>query len=147
MTINEAILELRRRNEPVPMPARLPTEDEVNAAEAELGVTFHPDYRQFLLTTGDVNYSVLEPATITVPAAHNDLLRITQQAREQMQLPTDMVPICEDNADYYCITRDGRVILWSHDIQAPSGTEWQDLASWIEQVWMFDYDEASGDDE
>jgi SMI1-KNR4 cell-wall len=142
MTLDEAITELRRRNVQVPKPPRLPTEDEVKAAEARLGVTFHPHYRQFLLAASDISYNVLEPATITVPDAHNDLLRIARRARETWQVPAELVPICEDNADYYCMTRDGRVIFWSHDMRAPTGEEWPDLATWIEQVWMFDYDSA-----
>jgi hypothetical protein len=140
MTLDEAIAELRRRNEPVPKPRRLPTNDEVDAAEAELGVTFHPDYRRFLLEASDINCNILEPATITAPVAHTDLFRITQRARGMWKVPEDLVPICEDNADLYCLTRDGSVIFWSHDIRAPSGAKWPNLADWIEQVWMFDPD-------
>jgi hypothetical protein len=142
VTLDEVIAELRRRNEPVPRPAPLPTEDEVEAAEARLGVRFHPDYRRFLLQASDINYNVLEPATITRPGAHNDLFRIAQRARGTWRVPRDLVPICEDNADLYCLTPDGRVIFWSHDMRAPNGEEWPDLAAWIEQVWMYDYDSA-----
>jgi len=140
VTLDEAIAELRRRNEAVPKPPRLPTLDEVKAAEAKLGVAFHPDYIRFLLEASDVNYNVLEPATITIPGAHTDLFRITKRAREVWQVPTVLVPICEDNADCYCLTPEGRVIFWAHDIRAPSGAKWPDLATWIEEVWMFNYD-------
>jgi hypothetical protein len=142
MTLDEAIAELHRRHEPVPIPTRLPTEDEVNAAERALGVSFHPDYRRFLMKAGDVNYGLLEPATITKPHAHTDLLRVAQRARESWSVPLHLVPICADNADYFCMTPAGSVIHWSHDIQAPSGEEWPDLASWIEQVWMADEDDG-----
>jgi hypothetical protein len=114
--------------------------DEVNAAEDELGVRFHSDYRKFLREASDVSYNVLEPATITLPDAHTDLFRIAERARSVWKVPSDLVPICENNADYYCMAADGRVILWSHDMQAPNGEEWPDLAAWIEQVWMYDYD-------
>jgi hypothetical protein len=79
-------------------------------------------------------------ATITLPEAHTDLFRMTERARNTWNVPSELVPICEDNADYYCMTPDGRVIFWSHEMQAPSGVEWSDLASWIEEVWMYDYD-------
>src|SRR5437763_993007 len=49
MSIDEAIAALRERNEEVPKPMRLPAAAEVDAAEKELGVTFHPDYRRYLL--------------------------------------------------------------------------------------------------
>ena len=100
----------------------------------------HPDYRRFLLEAGDISYNVLEPATITLPEAHTDLLGIVKRARSTWKVPSELVPICEDNADYYCMTPDGRVIFWSHDMQAPTGEEWPDLAAWIEQVWMYDYE-------
>ncbi len=69
-----------------------------------------------------------------------DLCRIAQRARGTWRVPVHFVPICEDNADYYCLTPDGRVIFWSHDMHAPSGEEWPDLVGWIELVWMYDYD-------
>jgi hypothetical protein len=54
MNITDAIARLRELNEDVPRPMRLPTPDEVAAAERQLGMTFHPDYRRFLLEAGDV---------------------------------------------------------------------------------------------
>lgn len=53
-----------------------------------------------------------------------------------MTNPNELVPICHDNADYYCMTPDGRMIFWSHDVQGPNGEEWPTLAAWIEAVWM-----------
>jgi hypothetical protein len=140
VTLDEALSELRRRNEPVPKPLRLPSEDEVSVAEGKLGVRFHPDYRRFLLEASDINYNVLEPATITAPDSHTDLFRIAERARGWWKVPKELVPICHDNADFYCMAPDGRVIFWSHDIQGPNGEEWSNLAAWIEQVWMHDYD-------
>lgn len=141
MTLDEALAELRRRHEPPPRPRRLPTKDEVDAAERALGVRFHKDYRRFLLEASDVDYGIIEPATITEEESHTDLFSIAQRARDTWNVPTELVPICEDNADLYCLTPDGRVIFWSHDDQAPTGEEWPDLAAWIEEVWMVNYDD------
>ena len=55
------------------------------------------------------------------------------------------MPICEGNADYDCLTPEGRVICWSHDMQASIGEERPDLAAWIEQVWIHDYAAAEPD--
>ncbi len=44
-------------------------------------------------------------------------------------VPKEFLPFCEDNGDYYCLTRDSRVVLWSHD-GLFSGS-WLDLAHWI----------------
>ena len=88
----------------------------------------------------DVDFNVLQPATITEAGSSTDILRIAKRAREVWQVPPELVPICMDNADFCCMTPDGRVIFRSHDSQAPNGEEWPDLATWIEQVRMFEYD-------
>jgi hypothetical protein len=46
MNLKEAIAELRARNVKVPRPPRLPTPEEVDAAEHRLGITFPVEYRQ-----------------------------------------------------------------------------------------------------
>jgi hypothetical protein len=142
MTLDDAFAELRSRNEPVPTPAQLPTVDEVDECERELGVLFHPDYRRFLLEVSDVSFNVLEPSTITPQTAHTDVRRIAARARGRWGVPHDVVPICHDNADYYCMRSDGSVFFWSHDMGRPNGEEWIDLAAWIEEVWMFDFEGA-----
>ena len=134
ITLAEAIHQLRELNEPVPKPMRLPSAAAVAAAESELGVTFHPDYRRFLLEASDVVYGALEPATIGRKRAHTDLVRMAHDAWTLMELPRELLPICEDNGDYYCMNARGEVVYWSHD---GSGDErWPDLAAWIQQVWI-----------
>lgn len=136
MTIDQAIAKLRALNEPVPTPPRLPTEQEIADAEQTLKAKFPPDYRKFLAEASDVTYGVLEPGTLTVPDAHNDLITIAVEAWEDMELPRKYLPICEDNGDYYCIQKNGKVVFWSHDDQELTGEEWPDLASWIDEVWI-----------
>ena len=137
MTLTDALAALRMRSEPVPMPLRLPTLAEVDAAEVELGVHFHSDYRRFLLEAGDVVFGTLEPAQVTPDAERLSLVDMTHDAREFMDLPKRLFPICEDNGDYYCMRASGKsseVIYWSHD--GASDERWDDLAAWIEMVWI-----------
>jgi hypothetical protein len=59
---------------------------------------------------------------------------MAHDAWTQMELPRELLPICEDNGDYYCMNERGEVVYWSH---AGSGDErWPDLATWIQQVWI-----------
>ena len=137
MNLTEELVALRERNDSVPVPPRLPTVAEVDAAERELGVHFHPDYRRFLLEAGDVVFGTLEPAQVTPDAERLSLAAITEEAREAMDLPARLLPICEDNGDYYCMRANGRsseVIFWSHD--GATDERWDDLATWIEEVWI-----------
>ena len=133
MTLNQAISKLRELNETVPKPMRLPTEQEVADVEQELGIKFHPDYRQYLLSASDVVYGATEPATITDPDSHTHLPTICEEAWE-LDVPKKLLPICEDNGDYYCMNRKGEIVFFSQD--GASDEKWKDLATWIEEVWI-----------
>jgi hypothetical protein len=134
MNIDQAIRKLRELNEPVPKPMRLPSEGEITHAEKQLGLTFHPDYRKYLFQASDVVYGTKEPCTITPGGGHTDLIDVTQAARVEMGLPRNIVPICEDNGDYFCMNEAGEVVFWSHN--GVTDEKWPDLATWIEIVWI-----------
>ncbi|MDR9437192.1 MAG: SMI1/KNR4 family protein [Thiohalophilus sp.] len=131
-TINETITKLSSLNEPVPMPLLLPDETEIESAENELGVNFHPDYRKYLEEASNVIYGVLEQATIPTNSDNTYIVLLAKAAWE-MSIPGHLIPIAEDNGDYYCMDESGQVLFWSHD--GSSDEKWPDLANWIEQVW------------
>jgi hypothetical protein len=149
MTLDQAIHKLRELNEPVPKPTRLPAESEVAQVERDLGVKFHPDYRRFLLESSDVVFGNMEPATITDADSHTHLPAICESAWDEMEVPRKLLPICEDNGDYYCMNARGQVVFWSAD--GATDEKWPDLATWIEQVWIAESgdegDEGDEDDE
>jgi SMI1-KNR4 cell-wall len=140
MELREVIAQLRSLNEPVPIPARLPTEAEVAAAEQRLGVRFPTDYRHFLLHASDVTFGALEPAMVTPDVGHLDLIQIATAAWKA-GAPKESLPFCESNGDYYCLKADGRIVFWSHD--GVTDESWPDLAQWIRRVWI----EEEEDDE
>ena len=133
MSLITAIETLRGLNIPVPQPLRLPTEAEVTSAEQALGIHFLPDYRYYLLHGSDVVYGTLEPAVVTPDAGHLNLLEMVRDARDS-GLDSDLLPFCESNGDFYCLTPDARVVYWSHE--GGNGEQWDDLAQWIERVWI-----------
>lgn len=134
MTLTEAIQELRALNETVPLPRRLPTEQEVDAAERDLGVKFHPDYRRFLLEASDVVYGTLEPAVVVPDSGYLNLVEMANEAWDEMELPRTLLPICQDNGDYYCINARGEIVYWSHN--GTTDEKWHDLAAWIDELWI-----------
>ncbi len=135
MTLDQAIKELRERNEKVPIPMRLPTEAEVATAEKELGIPFPFDFRRYLLQASDIVFSTLEPVTVTDPENQTHLTEVACAAWEDMDLPPDLLPFCEDNGDYYCLNKQGEAVFWSHNDGAIT-EKWENLATWIEEVWI-----------
>lgn len=134
MNLPDVIAELRELNETVPKPLRLPTADEVNAAEQQLALKFPVEYRQYLLAASDVVYGALEPAIVIPDAGHLDLIDIAETAWDEMEVPRSLLPFCEDNGDYYCLNEAGEVEYWSHNGQTDE--RWKDLATWIKEVWI-----------
>ena len=133
MDIEVAIAELRGRAEAVPLPPRLPTDAEVAAAERRLETTFPRDYRRYLLEASDVVFDSLEPAVVVPDAGYLDLPGMARTAWE-LGVPHDLLPFCEDNGDYYCLTGEGRVRFWSHN--GTTDESWPDLGAWIIDVWI-----------
>ncbi len=134
MSLDDVFNELIQLNEPVPLPLRLPTRAEVEDAERQLGVRFSADYRRFLLEVSNIVYGTIEPATVTPFSGYRYLPDVAETAWKAMGLPRELLPICEDNGDYYCLNRAGEVVFWSHN--GATDEKWPDLATWIKQVWI-----------
>jgi hypothetical protein len=113
-------------------PFRPPTDEEISSAEARLGVVFHPDYRSFLKSGGDVGNAVFESAVVLPGSGYCDLFEIAQYAWERAGVLRDLVPFIEDNGDYFCISSSGEVSYWSHN--GATSECWPDLSSWFQQV-------------
>lgn len=135
MTIENAILELRKLNEPVPIPLKLPTRLQIIEFEKNNEIFLPQDYILYLLEASDVVYGNLEPATIQDPSLYTDLTKLFKLAK-QYGIPSGIIPFCEDNGDMYCITINGTVKYWSHDQNGFTKDNWSSLSEWIIQVWI-----------
>ena len=124
---------LRDLNEPVPKPLKLPSQGEVRDIQTKLGLRFHPDYVRYLLEVSDVVVGALEPATIPVDSGHTFIGHVVSNAWE-MGVPKTLVPIAEDNGDYYCMNEAGEVLFWSHN--GITDEKWPSLETWIHDVWI-----------
>ncbi len=134
MTLDEALQKLRDASQPVPKPLRLPSAAEVDAAERDIGVVFHADYRRFQLEASNVVVGVLEPAVVLPDMGYLDLRETVKEARE-IGVPHEVVPFCHDNGDYFFITRGGEVGFWDHN--GGGGVILRAcLADWIAEDWL-----------
>jgi SMI1-KNR4 cell-wall len=113
-------------------PFRAPTDTEIDAAEKRLNFKFHPDYREFLKGRGDVGDAVFEAAVILPGSGHLDLFEIAEEAWDEIGLSRDLLPFIMDNADYYCLTKTGGVVFWSHN--GVTNEKWATFEGWYQQV-------------
>jgi hypothetical protein len=134
MDLSEVISVLRRLSQPVPKPFRLPSEEEVAVAEDVLGVSFHRDYKRFLLEASDVVHGTLEPAMVTPGTGHRDLIQMAKAAWEEDGVPRNLLPFCFDNGNYFCMSEMGEVVYWDHN--GSTNEKWSNLAIWIKHVWI-----------
>lgn len=134
MNLDDVLAELKSLNQLVPIPRRLPTTEEVNCVERRLGVRFHPDYRKYLLEASNVVYGTTEPNVVVPSGTHMDLIKHAEAAWDDPRLSKDLVSICYDNGDHFCINVKGEIEFWPHD--GTSDEKWADLATWIKRVWI-----------
>jgi hypothetical protein len=104
----------------------------VRDVENELGIRLHGDLRRYLLEASDVVYGVIEPITID-GGGHTDLRTVIDDAARS-GVPTNLIPICENNGDFFCMEPSGGVVYWSHN--GVTDERWPDLAAWITEVWI-----------
>lgn len=131
--LTQAFAQLRALNRSVPIPRRLPSKEEVAAAESATEITFPEQFRQYLLEVSDVNVGDKEPVILGRPNAHTDFASVLESARA-MGVAEELIPICEDNGSYYCVEASGRVVFW--DQASSSDESWPSVADWILAVWI-----------
>nr|WP_159063671.1 SMI1/KNR4 family protein [Thaumasiovibrio occultus] len=135
MDIVEAVALLIEKQETVPRPLRLPTEEEVAAAERQLNFPFPSQYRYFMLHASHVCYGVLEPALVLPDLApYLDLIALAKRGWEQ-GVSNDHLAFCGDNGNFFTINQSGEVGYFDHheaDVELGGG----DFKDWILEDWL-----------
>ncbi|KFX70946.1 cell wall assembly protein [Pseudomonas taeanensis MS-3] len=134
--MEEVIEQLREMNEPVPVPLELP--DEETLVEIQEQILIHLPYglREFLLQVSDVVYGRLEPVTAADPQSHTYLPEVASMAWS-LGVPRELVPICEDRGNYYCVEEDGTVLLWEGETGELNEDEtWESVWHWVRDIWL-----------
>ncbi len=138
MEIKEAIKSLRDHHEEPPKQMRLPTEEEIQQAEIDLGFVFPDQFRQFHLEASNVVVGTLEPGVVFIDVLPYINLRSIAKDGWSLGVPQEHLPFCEDNGNYFCITPDGRVSYWDHN----GASEYDSsscFAEWITNIWIGEY--------
>ncbi len=124
---------LRSKNELVPRPLPKPSLADFENAERILGMKLPADFIQLQLGAGDVVFGTIEPVTLPLGTGHTYIGNVVLSARN-IGVPNELIPICEDNGDFFCIKPDGSVQLWSHN--GKSNEKWDSLYDWVKDVWL-----------
>ena len=111
---------------------RPPTDEEVGEAEVKLAFPFSSAYRSFLKGGGDVANAKFEAAVVLPDSGHLDIFDIAATAWSTMGVPRSLLPIVEDNGDYFCLTPQGEVTHWSHN--GTTDERWATFEAWYQQV-------------
>ena len=132
--INDVIAELRAIAVATPKAPPLPNDVLLDEYEEEVGFSFPKDYRKFLKEASNLFVGTLEPLIVTDARNVRGELSVALTEARRVGLPQDFLPICEDNGDYYCFAPDQSIRLWDHN--GISSEKWQNLATWIQEVWI-----------
>jgi len=96
----------------------LPSDDVLRKYQDEIGISFTEETKIYFKNLPYLSYNGFEPLLLTGdPDEYLDLLRAVRDGRE-MGLPTDWLPLVEDNADGY------------------TDEEWENIATWVREVWI-----------
>ncbi|TBU90258.1 SMI1/KNR4 family protein [Phytopseudomonas dryadis] len=133
--MEEVIEQLRELNEPVPVPLELPDEELLVEIEEQILINLPFELREFLLKVSDVVYGRLEPVTVTDPQSHTYLPEVASVAWS-LGVPRELVPICEDHGNYYCVEQDGTVLLWDGEEEDLTDESWDSVWHWVREVWL-----------
>lgn len=132
--IVSAVADLKKLRLQLPKIQALPTDELLDSYERELGFVFPADYRYFLKEAGDSILNGKDSLRVTFDRVGSRNLIINANNAWALGVPRDWLPFCEDNGNYYCITKSGEVRFWAHD--GSSNESWPNLAIWIRSVWI-----------
>lgn len=134
-----AISELRKRDEEVPVHAKLPVLEDVEKIAQEqklkIGTDIPSDYVNYLLTASDVTFGLLEPVQILDEGSKYNYLPELIKEMEEFGIADKGIPICNDNDNIYYMSKDEKVHLYSSELKEEID-QWDNLADWILNEWI-----------
>lgn len=111
---------------------KIPSDIEIEDAQEKLGFKFPEEYVAFIKSGYDLGDAPLEALEIIDPPSYADIYEALESARKSYDLPVELLPICEDNSDYYCINQNGEVVFWSHN--GTTDEKWANVTMWRNQM-------------
>lgn len=137
--LDYAIGQLRKRDEEVPIHAKLPVMSDLEKIAQKLnlnvGTEIPFDYVHYLLTASDITFGLFEPVQILDENSKYNYLPSLLEDMSSFGISENGIPICNDNDDIYYMTKDERVVLYSSE-EHNNINQWDNLADWILNEWI-----------
>jgi hypothetical protein len=135
MNIDETLKLLISRDRPVPIPGRLPSEQEVSQVEHDLSFKFPSEYRKFQLEASKVRYGILELGLVFTDLMPYINLRKIAENGWSIGVPRTHLPFCSDNGNFHTISIDGKIGFYDHDEHSHNEFE-MSFNDWILEEWL-----------
>ncbi|MGB0467668.1 MAG: SMI1/KNR4 family protein [Pontibacterium sp.] len=132
--MEDVLQQLQENSVQVVLPLELPTDDQLVEVEEALLISLPMELREFMLLTGDVIYGSIEPVTGADPQSHTFLPEVAANAWSE-GVPREYIPICYTDGQYYVISEEGEVLLWSLEDNAATD-DWSSIWHWAKDVWL-----------
>lgn len=115
-----------------------PIEDEIKAIESEYGIKYSDQFVQFQLIEckktpmGDRAFDDFGWANPSMSPFTN--LREKVKDAQEIGTPKNLAPFKHDNGDFYCITEEGKIVIWDHNsnsIEPDKRYQWDSFCDWL----------------
>jgi hypothetical protein len=131
--MHELIEQLQALNEPVPVPLELASFEQLVEVEEQILISLPRELKVYLMEASDVVYGHIEPVTASDPQSHTYLPEVTCYAWS-IGLPRELIAICQQGDNFYCIDQDGQVHFWKNGRFV--GEVFESFWHWVDRVWL-----------
>ncbi len=119
-----------------------PTKKEIESIEKEFGIQYSEQFVEFQLIEshrtpmGDFAFDDFGWANPKLGPANS--LREKVKDASEVGVPKDLAPFKDDNGDYFCITKEGKVVIWDHNsngIEQDKNYQWESFIEWLDSTF------------
>lgn len=112
----------------------LPSEDDINAIEKEIGFSFPNDLRRFYLEVSNLDFKFYDPATANAGVS-SDLYKVINKSWTE-GITNEWIAFCEAEGNYFCIHKVTEAVSFIPIIPGYKEENYLNLADWIEQIYF-----------
>ncbi len=119
-----------------------PSKEEIESIEKDYGIQYSEQFTQFQLVEshrtpmGDFASDDFGWANPNLGPATS--LREKVKDASEVGVPKELAPFKDDNGDYFCITKEGKIVIWNHNsngIEQDKNYQWESFVEWLDSTF------------